>query len=485
MFVEARSPCRSNIAIFFALFIFAIPMKFNPIGFKFLGFFLLFASIALPSYAYAEARRRSLEELYNLCSVSPLNSLCAGYQTPDPIPLEMQSGKYSGCFFAGGSRFRSGACKVSFVDESLLVYIESEETLSAEDSQSGTVEIKIPVDRILFNHQKSYFLRSDEPGNSNSYAFTTNQISFSIEQNAYFENQTGFINIVSNGPIPFAERIIGNPDRAQFSLVDWNDESAENSGITPSQEEIEVNRDRLLETGICVRCNLQGVDLEGVKLEGVNLEGANLKDANLRKSKLKEAYLVGANLEGADLEDAELNEAFLLFASLDRSNSIDTNFSGAQLQYTQFSEANLSKAEFIAPANLEFANFENANLSRSRFSGVYLTGATFQGANLEKAKLSYHNIRLVNIWNDPPHILRPFERLLSHPTIISFQANFSNINFRSANLTDANIEDAIMRNADLREANLMGTKLEEAILTGANLCGAMLPDGSRSQQGCP
>ena len=68
---------------------------------------------------------------------------------------------------------------------------------------------------------------------------------------------------------------------------------------------------KLKETGICRRCNLERVDLQGAQLKGVNLGGANLKNADLTLTNLESANLGGADLRGAKLDRAFMNEAIL------------------------------------------------------------------------------------------------------------------------------------------------------------------------------
>ena len=64
---------------------------------------------------------------------------------------------------------------------------------------------------------------------------------------------------------------------------------------------------KLKETGICRRCNLERVDLQGAQLKGVNLGGANLKNADLTLTNLESANLGGADLRGAKLDRAFMN----------------------------------------------------------------------------------------------------------------------------------------------------------------------------------
>jgi uncharacterized protein YjbI with pentapeptide repeats len=81
-----------------------------------------------------------------------------------------------------------------------------------------------------------------------------------------------------------------------------------------------------------------------------------------------------------------------------------------------------------------------------------------------------------------------------------YRANLSLANLRGANLLgadmyrvdlkltdlrDANLAAANLYEADLRGADLTGAILDGADLGNAKLCGTIMPDGIKSQQGCP
>jgi hypothetical protein len=98
--------------------------------------------------------------------------------------------------------------------------------------------------------------------------------------------------------------------------------------------------DRLLRTGECKYCDLEGADLQNANLRdaelqhadlsGANLEGANLRDADLDHANLKKANLAGANLEKTDFSDADLRGA---------------NLRGAYMKGTKFCNAIMPDGE--------------------------------------------------------------------------------------------------------------------------------------------
>lgn len=130
----------------------------------------------------------------------------------------------------------------------------------------------------------------------------------------------------------------------------------------PTEEEIGLILQRLIETDWVGgenedRLVLEGADLQSAPLEGAELWYANLKGADLRHAKLQEAKLQGANLDGAKLTGACLENAALGDAYLKRAKLFFANLKGASLQ-----NANLEGAELAGSANLEGADLLGANL---------------------------------------------------------------------------------------------------------------------------
>jgi uncharacterized protein YjbI with pentapeptide repeats len=444
--------------------------------FKVIGTVFLLSTLAFRHPVLAQDSQMSSSDLYELCSRFPLNSRCEGVKIPSVIPLEERSGIEATCFLANGIYFHSAKCKASVTKTDLLVYIEFKENSrphSEEFQVRKTLEVQFSLDRIFF--YKKYYYKLISPG----LDLTLNTISLGFEVVSENEsnNQTGFMNLVSVEDFSSIEESITNLEK--FPEINWRTQPTNSS-----EEDILSNIDRLLETNVCIRCNLQNADLAGVDLKRANLEGANLQDANLEGVNFKEAYLVGANFDGANLSKAKLDESFLLFASMSQANLEKASLDAAQLQYVQLVNANLSQAEFTAPASLENANLENANLSQVRLSGVDLTGANLQQANLAESKLDNHSILLWDGLAEPPDLLQPLTIDFSADAI-SFKTNFNSANLRGANLTGAKFEDISMVGADLNNANLTETKLEEVNLSGANLCGTTMPDGTQSWQDCP
>ncbi|MFM7601169.1 MAG: pentapeptide repeat-containing protein [Pseudanabaena sp.] len=84
------------------------------------------------------------------------------------------------------------------------------------------------------------------------------------------------------------------------------------------------------------------------------------------------------------------------------------------------------------------------------------------GCDLSKAKLSFVNLRGANLRN----------------------ANLFSADLKLADLREANLIGAILDKADLRGADLTGADLTSAYISEANFCGAIMPDGQKSNEGC-
>ena len=85
-----------------------------------------------------------------------------------------------------------------------------------------------------------------------------------------------------------------------------------------------------------------------------------------------------------------------------------------------------------------------------------------QGCDLSRTKLSFANLRGANLRN----------------------ANLFSADLKLADLREANLIGAILDKADLRGADLTGADLTSAYISETNFCGAIMPDGQKSSEGC-
>jgi len=145
-----------------------------------------------------------------------------------------------------------------------------------------------------------------------------------------------FMYIYHDGNIDERIAVFVAPEEGQSILTTTNDETLENVII-------------LLNTNMCVGCDLSGANLSGLDLSGANLKNAILVDANLSGTNLSNAILINADMSRANLKGA--------------------NLSGADLTNTILINADLSGAD------LTLANLENTDMKGAKFSGTQLTGS--------------------------------------------------------------------------------------------------------------
>lgn len=448
---------------------------------------LVFSSVLSPNPVSAQNQETSTQELYDLCSAFPLNSRCEGYNAP--IPLDQRVGTQARCFVGWASQGQGGRCKIQITETTLNVYVEAGEKIAQIDNKRSTLEVLIPLDRIFFANARYW---EDRSGfltiNVDDESISALDIGYAIDSTSNSKNHTNFLRIISNPSFGerLANRLTANLSLVEAALKTDETERASSTDASPPLEDASAI-EQLLESRTCIRCNLQGANLQEADLKGVNLEGANLAGANLARANLQGAYLVGANLDGANLTEAKLKSAVFAFSSLANANLERANLTGVSMQYAQLSGANLSQAKLIAPATLQSANLESANLTDSQLSGAHLVGINLQQANLENAKLD--NLRIDEAAlgfgrMSAEDILLPLFIGFSESDELYFRVDLTGANLQGANLSGAKLEDVMLLDADLRDANLSGATLEKIDMTGAKLCGMMMPDGSRLQQGC-
>jgi hypothetical protein len=129
----------------------------------------------------------------------------------------------------------------------------------------------------------------------------------------------------------------------------WNKWRVENAGIIPDL----VGADLRVAT-------LMGANFVGADLRGANLAAADLGGADLSRADVSRADLRRANLRGADLNEADLFCAVLRQANLRR-----VHLAGADLRRSDLSSAFLDNSDF-AGALVGFTVFSDNDLSTAR-----------------------------------------------------------------------------------------------------------------------
>lgn len=147
------------------------------------------------------------------------------------------------------------------------------------------------------------------------------------------------------------------------------------------------DHERFIKTQSCIKCDLSNDIFEGEYSQSL-LDGAILNDCDF-------VY--------ANFDDSQFNGSFLTKAHASsfwnpwfysQSTFRQTNFIGALLNYSNFSNVEFSGANFTN-ANLKYANFENTNLSNTNFSNAIVDGLKLKNAILIGSNISNEQLAVV------------------------------------------------------------------------------------------
>ncbi len=143
--------------------------------------------------------------------------------------------------------------------------------------------------------------------------------------------------------------------------------------------------------------------LNGLDLSGLDFSGVNFRSARVNKTKFSGAKLVGAIFDQAWAVGADFSGANLSKASLFAAQMQDTNFDDADLSFARvagdFSRAHLHKTKFIeADLSADMRN-QSMGLMRASFRSADLAGADFENANLSRADLQFAKFAKANFTN--------------------------------------------------------------------------------------
>jgi len=128
---------------------------------------------------------------------------------------------------------------------------------------------------------------------------------------------------------------------AWSSIANSIDRNTNNSAWEILNNESKMqNKDKLLQTKVCKKCDLSNLDLKKADLKNADLAGANLSGSNLSFADLSESNLYGANLKGARLRGTNFT----------RTNLQNANLTSVNEWYSaQFAESMLSGAIWLMP----------------------------------------------------------------------------------------------------------------------------------------
>lgn len=220
-----------------------------------------------------------------------------------------------------------------------------------------------------------------------------------------------------------------------------------------------------------VRCapSCIGEYLIGRDLEGANLRYSDFTEANLQGANLSNADLYGANFTGANVSGVNLQDANLKGAHFVGALLINADLRGAQFGDTDLRGANLSETDLtqvdLTQVHLDGVTFIGAKLVEAHLQGKNLAGVSFVNADLTGADLSGADLSGSHLSNANLSGAR-----LTGANLAGSWLNLSNLT--GVDLTNARLVGANLIGANLASANLSGSRLADASLIGAHVNGA-------------
>ena len=159
------------------------------------------------------------------------------------------------------------------------------------------------------------------------------------------------------------------------AVASLENETTEFSSLTDSNYQVDQRFDpedlrKLLITGECYSCILNGVNISGLSLQNAKLNGSQMTGAIMY-----EADLTGATIQATNLVGVDLDRAILKGANLEGST-----FVGAEMEAVDFSEA-IMYSVILEGVDAESANFTNAIMNSSNVTNAKFTNAIFDGAS--------------------------------------------------------------------------------------------------------
>jgi uncharacterized protein YjbI with pentapeptide repeats len=150
----------------------------------------------------------------------------------------------------------------------------------------------------------------------------------------------------------------------------------------------ETDEPTLAEEDSEIAVNYSGRNLQGQNFSGLELNFSNFDSSNVGSAWFINTLCYGCTFTRAAGTSANFTNAYLPFAS----------FYAAATTYAHFDGANLYAASFYAAASV-FSYFVGANLRSADFTGASLYGSNLQYADLRGASFYGADLRFTNLCN--------------------------------------------------------------------------------------
>ncbi len=160
-------------------------------------------------------------------------------------------------------------------------------------------------------------------------------------------------------------------------------------------------------SGSCAKCDLSARIMPGMSLQGANfagsdfshsnLAGANFTQANLDNTSFYKAHLmqvkgVGVNLNRSVLRGTTLSDVSLVSSNFTSADLYKADLTGGDFSGSDFTKAKLKSADAIgvtfARVNFTNAKFDHGDFTGSDFSEARFINTKFGDANIENADFS-------------------------------------------------------------------------------------------------
>lgn len=209
----------------------------------------------------------------------------------------------------------------------------------------------------------------------------------------------------------------------------WNSWREENPEVIPDLSE----------------ANLFEVNLDNFDLSNTDFSRTNLSEATLRKADLTGAKLVDTKLTRTDFSGARIDSTLFTNAIFDK-----TKFVGATIFWSGFEKVRLNEADFSR------ASFERSMVSGVDFSHTRLVGANFNDGYLDNTVFYKANLTAAT-----------FNGIYSSDADFT-KANLSGTDFSFAPLVRPNFSEAILKNAKFFKTSLFRANFSRANLEGVD-----------------
>ncbi len=276
----------------------------------------------------------------------------------------------------------------------------------------------------------------------------------------------------------------------------------------------------LVQSNVCVGCDLKGFDGSGNDLSGSDFNHADLSGAKFAGADLSDAVLSYANLDQADLSDTNLEGAEItgaLLTSTDltttrsllatqvqvdsttnlpvrrpslASSAVAGSLSSRQSQWTVFHLEGTTMNDWVL-SDVELpdfswsgviakgARFTNVTMTEGDLSDADLSGALFDNVSFTGVDFSRSNLQSAAM-DDSIFNQSSFYKV-DLTGVSAKSAQFRSTRMQYANLSDADFSDAIF---SIETSGDQLTQLDFAYLNGTNLTGADLSGVHASSLQC-